>query len=107
MDLELKGLTLPADCKGKEEIRDQIDQIDRFVLKALGLRYQYVKEIVKYKEKSYASVKAQARYDKVLQQRREWAAENGLDPQVIENIYKELIHHFIDEEMKLIQKETE
>lgn len=107
MDLELKGLLSPTECTGKEDIRDQIDLIDQLILKALGLRYKYVKEIVKYKEKNYASVKAQDRYDQVLSKRREWAAENGLDPQIIEKIYKDLIHHFIDEEMKLINNSKE
>lgn len=107
MDLELKGLLPPSECKGKEDIREQIDSIDRLVLKALGIRYKYVKEIVKYKEKNYASVKAQDRYDQVLEKRREWATENGLDPQVVENIYKELIHYFIEEEMKEINDNNE
>ena len=105
MDIELKGIKQPSDCTNIEEIRNQIDMLDRLILKTLGVRYQFVKEIVKYKNKDYASIKAQDRYEMVLMQRREWATENGLDPDIVEKIYKELIHHFIEEEMKIVAKE--
>jgi isochorismate pyruvate lyase len=104
MELELKGIIPPSSCSNIDEIRSQIDSLDKLVLKALGIRYQFVREIVKYKNKDYASIKAQDRYDAVLKKGREWAVENGIDPDVIEKIYKELIHHFIDEEMKIINE---
>jgi isochorismate pyruvate lyase len=36
----------------------------------------------------------------MLQQRRVWAEEEGLDADVIEKMYQDLVNHFIDEEMK-------
>lgn len=105
MKLELKDIIIPGECKNIEDIRAQIDAIDKLILKALGLRFQFVKEVVKFKNKDFESIKAQDRYEMVLNKRREWAVENGLNPDVIENIYKELIHHFIDEEMKIINQE--
>ena len=36
----------------------------------------------------------------MLQQRRDWAAEAGLSPDVIEQVYRDLVNHFIAEEMK-------
>ena len=35
----------------------------------------------------------------MLQQRRVWAEEEGLNPDVIEKIYRDLVTYFIDEEM--------
>jgi isochorismate pyruvate lyase len=45
-------------------------------------------------------VRAAARYQAVLQARRAWAAEAGLDPDVVEHMYRLLMDHFIAEEMK-------
>jgi len=36
----------------------------------------------------------------VLIQRREWASENDLHPDAIEKMYRDLVNHFIAEEMK-------
>ena len=47
-----------------------------------------------------ADVRAIDRYNAVLLARRQWAVEAGLDPDVIEQMYKLLIGHFIDAEMK-------
>lgn len=65
-------------------------------------RFQYVKEVVKYKEKTAASIEASDRRDAVLSQRRKWAEEQGLNPDVVENMYKNLIEYFIAEEKKII-----
>jgi len=105
MEIELKGIVPPSSCSNKDEIRKQIDDLDKLILKALGFRFQFVKEIVKYKDKDFVSIKAQDRYEEVLRKRREWAVENDINPDIIEKIYKELIHHFIDEEMKIINNE--
>ncbi len=44
-------------------------------------------------------VRAPERYKAVLQQRRTWAVEVGLDADVIEQLYRDLIDHFIAHEM--------
>ncbi|WP_414542589.1 hypothetical protein [Nostoc sp. CCY0012] len=36
----------------------------------------------------------------MLQQRRLWAEAAGLNPDVIENLYRDLVSYFIDEELK-------
>jgi isochorismate pyruvate lyase len=36
----------------------------------------------------------------MLQQRRKWASESGLNPDVVEKLYRDLVNHFIDEELK-------
>ncbi len=91
------------DCKNIEDIRHAIDQLDKEIIALLGNRYQYVKEIVKYKEKNEESIVAAERREAVIHSRRELAVENGLDPDVIEELYRNLINHFIAEELKLIR----
>ena len=94
----------PQDCISIDEIRENIDAIDKEIIAAFGLRFKFVKEVVKYKKPTKESIKAQERYDAVLKQRRIWAEENGLSPDVIEKLYRDLIHHFIEEETKIIEQ---
>jgi isochorismate pyruvate lyase len=41
----------------------------------------------------------------MLQQRREWAQESGLNPDVVENIYRDLVSYYIEEELKHYKSE--
>ena len=89
----------PDECSNIQEIRVEIDAIDREVIKALGERFAYVKAAAKFKT-SEASVKASERFNAMLQQRRIWAEEVGLNPDAIEKLYRDLVNYFIDEELK-------
>lgn len=92
----------PAECSSIEEVRAAIDTIDHQVVKALALRSQYVKAITRFK-KTKEDVQAPARQAIVISQRRAWAAEEGLDPDVVEKIYRTLIDHFVAAELKELQ----
>jgi isochorismate pyruvate lyase len=50
------------------------------------------------------SIVAKDRYDEVLENRRKLAVENGLNPDLIENIYKNLIDHFINKEIEIAKR---
>jgi len=95
-------MNAPEECSSIEEVRAAIDSIDRDIVAALGKRYQYVQTITRFK-RTANDVRARERYEAVLQQRRAWAVEAGLDPDVIEQMYRNLIAHFIDEEMKALR----
>jgi isochorismate pyruvate lyase len=89
----------PAECSSIEEVRAAIDAIDDEVVKALGLRAQYVKTITRFK-KTKEDVQAPARQAFVISQRRAWAAEAGLDPDLVEKIYRLMMDHFVAEELR-------
>ena len=91
----------PKDCTSISEIREGIDTIDKQLIELIGKRFQYVKEIVKFKSNK-EDVEAKPRYDEVLRIRRQWATNEHLNPDVIESIYKTMIQYFIDEQMKMI-----
>ena len=76
------------------------------IIELLGERYKFVKEVVKYKNKDKDSIVAKSRYNSVIETRRKWALENGLNPDIIESIYKQLLNHFIGEELKIVDKEN-
>lgn len=94
----------PHECQSIDEVREGIDAIDRQIITLLASRFEYVKEVVKYKKHDTASIVAEERRRLVLQQRAEWAQQRGLNPEVVQDIYRQLIDYFIAEEMKLIQK---
>lgn len=94
----------PGECKSLESVRDQIDLIDQKIIEAIALRFEYVKEVVKYKNPNPESIIAPARYESVIANRRLLAIEYGLDPSLIENIYRLLLNHFIEKELELIKR---
>lgn len=94
-----KNMKTPDECQNMTDIRAEIDTIDRQVIKLLGQRFAYVKAASKFKT-SETSVKAPSRFQAMLQQRRTWAQEEGLNPDVIEKMYTDLVNYFIEEEMK-------
>ena len=93
----------PAECANKEDIRSQIDVIDREIITLFAQRFQYVKEIVKYKTDA-AAVVAEDRKNEVIKIRGQWAEEMGLGKEAFEKIYAILIEYFIQEEMKILSQ---
>jgi isochorismate pyruvate lyase len=89
----------PDQCENMVDIRTEIDRLDRQVVALLGERFAYVKAASKFKS-SETSVKAPERFQAMLEQRRVWAEEEGLNADAIEKTYRDLVNHFIDEEMK-------
>jgi len=89
----------PVDCINMNEIRSEIDTMDLNIISILGKRFEYVQAAAKFKT-SETSVKAPERFNAMLLKRREWASENGLNPDAIEKMYRDLVNHFIAEEMK-------
>lgn len=89
----------PSACAGMEDIRREIDALDRAVIDLLGKRFQYVLAASRFKT-SATAVRAPERFADMLEQRRMWAAEVGLSPDAIAKMYEDLVNHFIDEEMK-------
>lgn len=101
--MPLQPTLLPAECKNKEEIRNQIDTIDKEIITLFALRFQYVSEIVKFKN-DVESVVAQDRKNEVINQRGNWAEELGLDKATFQRIYECLITHNINKELEILEK---
>jgi isochorismate pyruvate lyase len=93
----------PEECESIEDVRQGIDALDREVIAMLGRRARYVEAAVRFKT-GESSVRAPERQRTMLEARRRWAEEEGLSPDVVEEIYKALISHFIDLELKRWQK---
>jgi tRNA-Thr(GGU) m(6)t(6)A37 methyltransferase TsaA len=84
------------------EARAAIDLIDAEIIRLLGNRAGFVRQVVRFKQTA-EDVRAPARYVELLRRRRELAEAAGLDPDVIEGMYKLLVDNFIKEELELLQ----
>ena len=96
----------PGDCTSKEEIRKEIDKIDREIIHLFAKRYEYVHEIVRFKEDEEGII-AQERKDQVIIQRGRWARNLGLDAETFENIYRILIDSNIRKELEILKSRKE
>ena len=92
----------PESCKNIEEIRATIDGIDYQIMKLFSQRYEFVKEIVKFKTDE-ASVIAKNRQTEVIEKRREWAVELGLNPDLFEDIFWILMRYNVQKELEILK----
>ena len=84
----------PKACENIQDIRNAIDEIDQEIIQLHALRDSYVREIVKFKSDDEGII-ARERQALVLQQRKAWAVERGLDPELFEKLFGLLIENNI------------
>lgn len=84
-------------CRTLGEVRQNIDRIDRAIVRLLAERGQYVHEAARFK-KNQASVEAPARAEAVVQRAKRLAAQDGLPPQIAEATYRAMMRAFLDYE---------
>jgi len=87
----------PAECGSLDEVRGEIDRIDRAIIALISERAGYVHAAARFKT-TEAEVAAPDRQSAMLRSRRGWAAEADLDPDVIEKLYRDLVAYFIARE---------
>jgi tRNA-Thr(GGU) m(6)t(6)A37 methyltransferase TsaA len=86
-----------------QEARDSIDIIDGEIIRLLSNRAGYVRQVVTFK-KQPEDAYAPARYAEVMRERRRLAEAAGLNPDVIEEMYKLLVNNFIEEELEMLRQ---
>lgn len=91
-------MKLPEDCTGMEDVREAIDALDRDIIRLIGQRAGYVQAAAKFKT-GESSVRAPERQKNMLEERRLWAEEENLSPDVIEKIYRDLVSYFVGREL--------
>ena len=88
----------PEDCENIGDVRQAIDMLDREIIQLIRRRAHYVDRAAHFKT-GEQSVRDPERQRAMLQVRRGWAEENGLDPDTIEDIYRTLVSYFVNREM--------
>lgn len=89
---------LPSDTSALEEVRQNIDSIDRRLVGLIAERQKWVIAAGALKKDEQA-VRAPARVEQVIAKVRALADEAGASPEVVENTYRALIAAFIDLEL--------
>lgn len=85
-------------CKNLDEIRDNIDEIDRKIIKLVAKRGDFVKQAAKFKTTG-DEVKAPQRVESIILKVRKLSTDYGANPDILENLYRNMISDFINLEM--------
>ncbi len=89
----------PEYCQNIQDVRQAVDALDREIVGLIGKRGRYVEAAARFKT-GEESVRAPERQRKMLEERRRWAEEENLNPDVIEGLYKDLVSYFVNREME-------
>lgn len=85
-------------CNSLEEVRSNIDIIDRKIISLLSERGGFVMQAARFK-KTTEDVKAPQRVEQVISKVRALANELGANPEVVEATYRSMIAAFIAAEL--------
>lgn len=86
------------DCGSLEEVRANIDRIDRQLVALLAERGGYVRQAARFK-KTAEEVKAPQRVEQVIAKVTSLSQELGADPVVTEQVYRAMIAAFTKAEL--------
>ena len=89
-------------CDSLEQARDRIDQLDQDLIEMIATRQFYVDQAVRFK-RTAEDVQSPERVQQVINKVREQAMQLHTDPDLVEKIYREMIQHFIQRELKEIR----
>jgi len=89
---------MEAECANLDEVRANIDRLDREIVKLLAQRGKYVVQAARFK-KTEAEVHAPARVEQVIANVRRHALAFGASPDVVERGYRVLVAQFTAEEL--------
>lgn len=93
--------TDPADCETKEDVRAEIDRIDRSLLALFAERHRYVTRMAQIKTDPHEAFDP-SRIEAVIGRQRQRAAELDLDEDQAELIWRTLINWNINYEKGII-----
>ncbi len=92
----------PADCRDMIELRAAIDGLDAQLVALLARRAGYIDRAAAIKREEGLPARIPARVDEVIAKVREHATAEGLDPELIEDLWRKLIDWSIAREARLL-----
>jgi isochorismate pyruvate lyase len=91
----------PEECTTKQDIRSEIDRLDRELVRLLAERFTYVQRMAQLKQDPDEAY-VQERIDDVLDKVAAKAEEAGLDPALVRDMWAKLMDWNIEYERKTI-----
>lgn len=85
------------ECKSLDEVRENIDRIDKDLIRLIAERSTFVNQAAKFK-KTDSDVEALKRVEQVINKVRGLAQSQNLNPDIAETIYRTMIAAFIQQE---------
>jgi len=89
-------------CDSLDEVRTEIDKVDADILHLIAKRKEYVKQAAKFKH-SIDEVKAEDRVAHVVDHVRHLALTLGVSPNMVTDIYKQMIEEMVESEIAEFQ----
>ncbi|GEJ55997.1 3-deoxy-7-phosphoheptulonate synthase [Anaeromyxobacter diazotrophicus] len=84
----------PQACSSLEEVRASIDAVDRDIVALLASRRSYALQAARFKDAA-DGVKDTRREEQVVENVRALAAEYGIEPDLVETLYRDMIAGFV------------
>jgi isochorismate pyruvate lyase len=91
----------PAEARSREEVRAEIDRLDRELVRLLGERFGFIRRMAEIKSDP-AEAYHQDRVDAVLANVLDEARKQGLDPALAEKLWRLLIDWNVEFEARTI-----
>ena len=81
----------PADCSTMDDVRTEIDRVDRGIVDLLAERWSYVDRMWELKRGESAKANVPWRNRAVIDKVKARAAETGLPPEMAEALWRQII----------------
>jgi len=88
----------PKECNSLEDVRGEIDKIDLQIVDLMATRNNYIKQLARFKD-SIDKIKEESRIDTVINRVRAHGIEQGLSPNLIEEIFHIMIDNMVETEI--------
>jgi isochorismate pyruvate lyase len=85
-------------CNSLDEVRLEIDKVDKQIIELIASRKDYVKQAAKFKN-TIEEIKADERVDDVLNKVRHQALSFNLSPNLVAEIYQRMIDDMVETEI--------
>lgn len=80
-----------ADCVSMDEVRAEIDRVDRALIDSLAERWTYVDRMWEFKRKNAAETNVPWRNREVIEKVRREASAKGMPPEMAEALWRLII----------------
>ena len=94
--------TLPQDCHTMPDLRGEIDALDKSLVALLATRAGYIDRAIDLKQINGWPARIPERVEQVVTNARNCATTEGLDPDLVEGLWRQLIDWSIAREAQVI-----